>query len=149
MSAPHRFPLLLALLLLLGTAATATAEQVDEFGEYRVHYNAFVSNLLTPEVARALDLTRSRYHAVINITVQKQQNGGYQPVSAQVSGTATNLYGKQQRLEMKKVNERDAIYYLGELPFSDEETLNFDISVIPEGQKLVHNIRFKQQFFVD
>jgi hypothetical protein len=50
---------------------------------------------------------------------------------------------------MKKVTERDAVYYLAELPFSDEETLNFDIQVIPEGEKAGHNISFTQQFFVD
>jgi hypothetical protein len=120
-----------------------------DFDDYRIHYNAFVSNLLTPEVARAHQLTRSRYHAVVNITVQKRKNGVYEAVAADVSGIATNLYGKQRKLNMKKVTERDAVYYLAELPFSDEETLNFDIQVIPEGEKAGHNISFTQQFFVD
>lgn len=140
---------LLSPFILLGLAFAANAEQVEQFGDYRIHYNAFVSNMLSPEVAKAYDLTRSRYHAVVNITVQKQDNGKYRPVSAQVRGKATNLYGKQQNLAMKKVTEREAIYYLAELPFSDEETLTFDIDVIPEGESVVRNIRFKQQFFVD
>ncbi len=50
---------------------------------------------------------------------------------------------------MKKVTERGAIYYLAELPFSNEETMTFDIQVVPEGETLVRNISFKQQFFVD
>lgn len=143
------FNRLLALMLLLSTAFTVSAEQVEQFGDYRIHYNAFVSNMISPDVARAHGLTRSRYHAVVNITVQKQDNGGYQPVQAKVSGTATNLYGKQQNLAMKKITERDAVYYLAELPFSNEETLTFDIQVIPEGERSAHNINFKQQFFVD
>lgn len=145
----RRLPLLLALLLSLGIAFSASAEQVEDFGDYRIHYNAFVSNLLSPEVARAYGLTRSRYQAVVNITVLKKGDGGYQPASAKVTGTATNLYGKQQNLEMKEVTEQNAIYYLGELPFSNEETLTFDIQVVPEGEKIVRNIQFKQQFFVD
>jgi len=149
MVAQRILPLLLFLFMLLGIAFSANAEQVEEFGDYRVHYNAFVSTLLTPEIAKAYDLTRSRYHAVINITVQKIQDGSYKPFSAKVAGTATNLYGKQRSLDMKKVTERDAIYYLGELPFSNEETLTFDIQVIPEGETIAHNLRFKKQFFVD
>lgn len=143
------FKRLFTLIALLGMSFCVNAEQMEQFGDYRVHYNAFVSNMLSPEVARAHDLTRSRYHAVVNITVQKQANGDYRPVSAQVTGSATNLYGKRQNLEMKKVTEREAIYYLAELPFSDKETLTFDIEVIPEGEKVVRNIRFQQQFFVD
>lgn len=149
MAAKRIFELLISLFFLLGVALSANAEQMEEFGVYRVHYNAFVSNLLTPEVAKAYDLTRSRYHAVVNITVQKKLDGGYKPFSAKVTGTATNLYGKQRRLDMKKVTERDAIYYLGELPFSNEETLTFNIQVIPEGETVAHDFSFKQQFFVD
>lgn len=140
---------LIALIILLATAFTARAEKVEQFGDYRIHYNAFVSTMLSPDVARAYGLTRSRYHAVVNITVQKQTNGETRPISAQVTGTATNLYGKRQNLEMKQVTERDAIYYLAELPFSDKETLTFDIDVMPEGERMTRNVRFKQQFFVD
>jgi hypothetical protein len=35
------------------------------------------------------------------------------------------------------------------MPFSNEETLTFDILVIPEGEKVARNISFRQQFFVD
>lgn len=144
-----RLKCLLTLIALLGTSVSAYAEQVKQFGDYRIHYNAFVSNMLSPEIARNYGLTRSRYQAVVNITVQKQGKDGYQPVRAKVSGTATNLYGKQRSLEMKEVTEREAVYYLAELPFSNEETLTFDIQVVPEGEKEVRNISFKQQFFVD
>ncbi len=140
---------LLTLMLLMGTAVSASAEQVEQFGNYRIHYNAFVSNMLSPEVARAYGLTRSRYHAVVNITVQKQADDSYQPVAAKVTGTATNLYGKRQKLNIKEVTEQEAIYYLAELPFSDKETLTFDIQVVPEGESVVRNVSFKQQFFVD
>jgi hypothetical protein len=145
----HRLSLHFALLLFLGFALPASAEQVEDFGNYRVHYNAFVSTMLSPQVAKTYKLSRSRYHAIVNITVQKKQDGKYTGTAAKVTGTATNLYGKQSDLKMKKITEQDAIYYLGELPFSNEETLNFNIQVVPEGEKFVHNIRFKQQFFVD
>ncbi len=145
----QHFKRLFSLMVMLGLSFCANAEQMEQFDDYRIHYNAFISNMLSPEVARAYGLTRSRYHAMVNITVQKQASGEYQPISAQVTGTATNLYGKRHNLEIKKVTERDAIYYLAELPFSDKETLTFDIDVIPEGEKVTRNIRFKQQFFVD
>ncbi|MFM4989919.1 DUF4426 domain-containing protein, partial [Aeromonas veronii] len=60
---------LLALLMTL----PLKAEQMKELGPWLVHYNAFNSSFLTPEVAKAYGLERSRYNAIINIAVQDKQ----------------------------------------------------------------------------
>ena len=52
---------LLALLMTL----PLKAEQMKELGPWLVHYNAFNSSFLTPEVAKAYGLERSRYNAII------------------------------------------------------------------------------------
>jgi len=143
----HWIPLLLAL---LGLSFSANAEQYKDFGDYRIHYNAFKSDMVAPEVAKAHGLTRSRYRAVVNITVQKKaENGGYKAVHASVEGTARDIYSKVTTLSMEEVIEGKAIYYLAELPFTDEQQLNFDIRVIPQGETVARQITFSQQFFVN
>ena len=60
---------LLALLITL----PLKAEQMKELGPWQVHYSAFNSSFLTPEVAKAYGLERSRYNAIINIAVQDKR----------------------------------------------------------------------------
>ena len=60
---------LLALLMTL----PLRAEQMKELGPWQVHYNAFNSSFLTPEVAKTYSLERSRYNGIINIAVQDKQ----------------------------------------------------------------------------
>jgi len=145
-----RFLLLALLLGLLGFSLNATAEQYKDFGDYRIHYSAFKSDMIAPEVAKAHGLTRSRYRAVINITVQKKSgDGSYQAVEAKIEGTARDIYSKITDLDMEKVTEGKAIYYLAEFPFTDEQTLNFDIHVRPKGEEIAHQIKFSQQFFIN
>jgi len=146
----RHFLWLVLLLSLLGISFSASAEQYKDFGDYRVHYSAFQSDMISPEVAKAHGLTRSRYRAVVNITVQKKaENGSYQAVKAKVEGTARDIYSKITNLEMEEVTEGNAIYYLAEFSFTDEQTLNFDIRVIPQGEEVARQITFSQQFFIN
>jgi hypothetical protein len=141
--------LLLPLVLLLGLSAPAQAEQYRDFGDYRIHYSAFKSDMLEPEIAKAHGLTRSRYRAIVNITVQKKgANGAFKPAHARVEGSARDIYSKVRRLEMEEVKEGPVVYYLAELPITDEQTLTFDIRVIPEGEKVARTLSFERQFFV-
>jgi hypothetical protein len=70
-------------------------------------------------------------------------------VSADVSVKTVNLTGQLKNVTMRRVDEQDAIYYIGEVPVANRETLIFDISVTPEGVETVSEVRFKRQFFTD
>ena len=48
---------------------------------------------------------------------------------------------------LAKIEEQDAIYYIGETPVANRETLVFDITVTPEGVSEASDIRFKRQFY--
>ena len=50
---------------------------------------------------------------------------------------------------MRRIDEQDAIYYVGEVGVANRETLIFDISVTPEGASAAADVRFKRQFFTD
>jgi hypothetical protein len=142
---------LLSLLVLLLTACSAAyAQQSQDFGTFVVHYNTLPTEMLTPEIARSYGITRSKSRALLNISVmRKAEDGQDKAVTAEVSALATNLTGQLNRVPMREVREESAIYYLGELRVSHEETFNFEVSVKPEGESEVRNLRFRQQFFTD
>ena len=125
------------------------AENSKQFGNYVIHYNAFRSDTLTPEIAKAYSLTRRNNRMVVNITVQKKNGDVTQPVKAKVSGFASNLTGQVKDLEFKEIHDGEAIYYLAQSQVSNQETLKFDIKATPTGESLIANVKFKQKFYTD
>lgn len=139
------------LLLLLGALPFSLfAENSQDFGDYTVHFNAFRSDALTPEIAKAYQLTRRNNRMVVNITVRKRDSkGNTTPSKAKISGFANNLTGQIKNLEFREINDGDAIYYLAQSKISNRETLKFDIKVTPAGENITASIKFKQQFYTD
>lgn len=152
-----RLPVLLLPLLLALTALPAGAGGTEDFGEYRVHYNALSTDHLSPVVASAYDVVRSRNRALLNIAVTREEDGTTGiPVSAIVNVNAANLSGQVKNVNLRKVTEpaagedgMDAIYYIAEINVSDGEVLIFDVKVTPEGHEQTYSLRFKQQFFAN
>jgi hypothetical protein len=134
----------LTALLLLGSMSTH-AEQMKSLGPWDVHYMVVNTPFLTPEVAKQYGIVRSKYNALINISVLNSDNQQAQTVG--VTGSATNLIGTKKDLSFKKVQEGEAIYYLAVLPFRDQETYRFDIQV-QKGND-TQNLQFKQKMYVD
>ena len=129
---------------------SANAENSKDFGNYTVHYNAFRSDTLTPEIAKAYQLTRRNNRMVVNITVRKHgDNGKTSATKAKVTGFASNLTGQIKNLEFREINDGDAIYYLAQSQVSDRETLKFEIKASPADDTVSTTVKFKQQFFTD
>jgi hypothetical protein len=139
------------LLLLLGALPLiASAERSQDFGEYVVHFNALGTRLLPPEVTSAYDIQRSPYRGLLNIAVLKRLMGTTgEAVVARVSGTITNLTGQQTEVNAREIREATAIYYIDTFRISNEETLEFDLSILPQGAEKPFQVRFTQQFFTD
>jgi len=126
------------------------AEQSVEFGDYTIHYNAFPTTILPAEVARGYGITRSKSRGLLNVTVLKKVLGtSSRPVEATLRVTAVNLTGQVREIPMRKVEEENAIYYLGEFVVRNEETLRFTVEVLPEHQGPGTKVEFSQQFFTD
>lgn len=142
---------LITLLLLLTSAVSspAFAENSKAFGNYIVHYNAFRSDILTPEIAKAYSLTRRNNRMVVNITVQKKDGDASKPVKAKIEGFASNLSGQTKTLDFKEIHDGEAIYYLAQAQVSNRETLKFDIKATPDGESITAQVNFSQQFFTD
>jgi hypothetical protein len=130
-------------------AQPAGATSAD-IGDYIVHFSAQSTDQLPPEVARAYNIVRSKNRAMLNVSVIRESDS--QPVSATVSVKTVNLTGQLKNVTMREIEEPGdtvAIYYIGETPVANRETLIFDISVMPDGQNQASDVRFKRQFYTD
>ena len=127
-------------------AQPAGATNAD-IGDYIVHFSAQSTDQLPPEVARAYNIVRSKNRAMLNVSVIREADRA--PVTAAVSVKTVNLTGQLKDVTMRQINEQDAIYYIGETPVANRETLIFDISVQPEGAEKASDVRFKRQFYTD
>ncbi len=124
------------------------AENSKEFGDYVVHYNAFRSDTISPEVAKQHGLARANNRVLINIALLKKVlNTTGKPTAAKVSGHASNLTGQLKQLEFKEITEGNAIYYLAETKISDGEFLKFDLKITPEGETRAARLQFNKRFF--
>lgn len=121
------------------------AEMKKDLGDWEVHYIAFTTTFLSPEIARANDILRSSKNALVNISVLNKLSKEAQEV--EISGTARNLLGTTKTLTFKQVNEGNAIYYLATVAFSDKEVLRFDID-IRQG-RINQNLQFQQTMYVE
>ncbi|WP_409524097.1 DUF4426 domain-containing protein [Nitrincola sp. MINF-07-Sa-05] len=141
---------LLLLLSLLIPAMAAQADKMISDGSYEIHYNAFYSTFLLPEVAQRHNLTRSNVRAMLNVTVlEKQADGTTRPVAADVTGEVANLLQQRQTLNFVSIEEADARYYIGDFRISNDEQLTINLTVLPEGSTSPYQIRFDQTFYTD
>ena len=136
-------------LLIVFVSTSVFAEQSKTFGTYTVYYSVVNTTFLDAEVAAAYNITRGKKRAMVNIAVREQHPElGDRAKAAIVSGRSWDLI-QSQSLSFKEVREQDAIYYLADVRFINEEFRWFEISVITDPNKPPHTFKFQQQFYVD
>jgi hypothetical protein len=118
-----------------------------DIGDHVVHFSAQSTDQLPPEVARAYNIVRSKNRAMLNVSVLRGSDNT--AVEADVTVKTVNLTGQLKSVTMRRINEQEAIYYIGEIPVANRETLIFDISITPDGVDAPSDVRFKRQFFTD
>ncbi|SDU66936.1 MULTISPECIES: DUF4426 domain-containing protein [Pseudomonas fluorescens group] len=138
-------PALLLLTACLSAGAMAAdvikGERKETFGDVTVHYNTFNSTFLTPDIAKAAELIRSKNQGVINVSVIKDGK----PQIASVTGTVKDLTSNSVALKFRQVTEQGAIYYIAQYPVPQQETRTFEIKV-QNGDK-INTINFNQELF--
>jgi hypothetical protein len=130
-------------------AEPAGATSAD-IGDYVIHFSAQSTDQLPPDVARAYNIVRSKNRAMLNVSIIRESDNT--PVAGNITVKTVNLTGQLKNVTMRKIEESGdvvAIYYIGETPVANRETLIFDISVIPEGESASSQVRFKRQFYTD
>lgn len=143
----HLLMSFLATLLVVGGVSDVKAEQSKRLGPWEVHYNAFNSTLLRPEMAKQYQLSRSETLATLNISVLDAKAAGKPAQQVEISGYVMNPLSQQQTLEFNEVIEGDAVYYLAQTRFSNLETLRFFITIKQGNQ--TQELRFHKEFWAN
>jgi hypothetical protein len=128
-------------------AAEPASASFVNIGYHVVHFSAQSTDKLPPDAAREYQIVRRKNRAMLNISVLLAETNA--AVTANVTVKTVNLTGQLKNVTMRKIEEGEAIYYIGETPVANQETLIFDISVQPDGVEATSNMRFKRQFYTD
>ena len=123
------------------------AEQAIQSQNYAIHYNAFNTMIVSPEVAQTYGFTRARNRALLNISII--DNTTKEPLPAMVTGTRTNIVGQLIKLEFIQVKEKNAIYYIAPLRFTEGEMWRFDLQIQPDLKNDAIPLKFSQSFYLE
>lgn len=127
----------------------ATNEHDKEIGNYVIHINALTTDQLPVEVARGYNISRSKNRAMLNVSVREKQDDTEVSIAASINVVAKNLSSQQKNVSVREIKEENpnVIYYIGELPVSNEENITFELDVTPLGSTGPLLISYSQQFF--
>jgi hypothetical protein len=128
-------------------AGVSQAGEPQVFGDYTVHYNAFNTDTLKPEMAAAYDIVRSKSRGMMTVSIVKKTDSGDVPVRANISVSASNLTGQFRTFKVREVDEGKSIYYLSEFHVAHEEMLDFSLHILPEGSAQPITVSFRQKFY--
>jgi len=140
---------LLSTILLMSTllfSATTNAEQYKSLGSFEVHYIALPSTFIQADTASKYKIKRSENNGLINISILDKKDGN-KAVKSVLNGTGKNLIGQTHQLNFIEVKEGDAIYYLAEYPFTNEEIVNFTININANNES--KTLKFQHKFYVE
>ncbi|MBM4196764.1 MAG: DUF4426 domain-containing protein [Gammaproteobacteria bacterium] len=140
-----------------GTAAPAGRPQAEaagvaskDFGDYVVHFNAISTDQLTPEVAQAYNIVRSRNRALLNVSIVKKIEGTPgQPVGGSVAALVANDTGQVKDARLREIREGEAVYYIADFAVSNAETLVFTVDATPINEAGRFSVRFTRTFYGD
>jgi hypothetical protein len=125
--------------------ATVSAEEKTQLGNWEVHHIVLATSFLTPQIAKANSIVRSKFNSFVNISVLDSGDKKAQNVS--VTGTARNLLGNTKKLLFKKVVDGEAIYYLAVFSHANKESFRFEITIQQGNQTQI--LELQQLMYVD
>ncbi len=139
--------MLTAMLGLLSLNAMAGSK---DFGDHRVLYSVFPSTFLSPEVAQANNLQRSRGIGVVSISIMEETGENtMKPLSGQVEGQVNNDIQQVRQLGFRRISEGDAVYFIAQYQYGTGELMTFNITARPTGTNKELALRFSHTLFND
>lgn len=141
--------LLLAVQAFAQVGQANSVETMKSFGEYTVHFSVFNSAFIPADIAKTYQLVRAEDRALINVTVTRTRDDETSlGLPASVSGSVKNLIQQQKTLDFKTINEGDATYYLASVRHTNEEVVNVEINVRPEGETKTFTVNFSRTLYI-
>ncbi len=140
--------ILLSSLLWLASLNPAQAEQMQQFGDYEVHYSLVNTRHIPAQVAKVYDIVRADNRMLLNIAIRKR-TGGQATVAqqAELEGVRHDLM-RPYDLKFTEIKEQDAIYYISEFKIINEEFSRFVIDIRVSAQESF-TLEFKKTMYVD
>ena len=140
-------PLLLSMVLGLLLPLSASARQSQRFGPYELHYSVVNSTFVDPKVAASYQITRGKDKAFLNLAVREHVGDRSEGRPMQLKGRSWDLLGRSGELEFQEIREGQAIYYIAQFEFSNEEWRHFEIFFRPEGATETYTFKHKHQMY--
>lgn len=130
--------------------AEAAGVASKDFGDYVLHFNAISTDQLTPEVAKAYDIVRSKNRALLNVSIVRKVEGTTgQPVPGAVAALVANDTGQIKDAKLREIREGEAVYYVADFAVSNGETLVFTVDATPVDETSRFSVRFTRTFYGD
>ncbi|MBQ0745598.1 MAG: DUF4426 domain-containing protein [Marinobacter sp.] len=146
----HGILTLVAMALLTALISLPAHAGSEDFGDYEVHWSVFSSTLLTPEVAKANNLQRSKGIGIVNIAIMhKDESGVIKPVTGQVEGKVSNDIQQVKFLAFRRIQEGDSVYFIAQYQYSSAELMTFNVTARPSGHSQDLPVRFAHTLFND
>lgn len=131
---------------LLFLCAPAYAE-IEKFGNVDINYNVITTDTLSPQVAKAYGIKRSKHRLLLTVAVSKpNENGLPMPIRADVTAYSVNMMAQHRTIKMRNINEGGAVYYIGDFGFASPDSLRFTLNVSEPGAEKPHKIEFQRNF---
>jgi hypothetical protein len=140
---------LLLLITLLCISGQAGAQQSEMFGPFELHYSVVNTTFLDPEIAAKYGITRGEKRAILNLAVREHlAGGGTEARTMLLEGRTWDLI-QNQFLQFKEIREGQAIYYIAQFKFINEEWRFFEMDFRPEGADQTYTFKFKHQLYIN
>lgn len=140
--------LVLPLLALMCVVTAARAQQSEMFGPYELHYSVVNTTFLAPAVAATYGITRGKKRAILTLAIREHLADGSETRTTVLQGKTWDLI-QNQPLEFLEIREGEAVYYIAEFKFINEEWRFFEVDFRPEGATETYTFKFKHQLYID
>jgi hypothetical protein len=145
---PLTYPVGILLVCLTFLPHIALAQQSEKFGRFELFYSVVNTTFIQPEVAATYGITRGKKRAIINLAVRENVGDGSEPRAMTLQGRTRDLI-QNQTLTFQEIREGEAIYYIAEFPFINEEWRFFEIDFRPAGADQTYTFEFKHQLYIN
>ncbi len=126
----------------------ALGQQSETFGPFELHYSVVNTTFLDPNIAANYGITRGKKRAILNLAVRENLANGSAARAMVLQGRTWDLI-QNQTLEFREIREGEAIYYIAEFSFINEEWRFFEIDFRPAGAEQTYTFRFKHQLYIN
>jgi hypothetical protein len=139
----------IALASLVFPSWLALAQQAETFGPFELYYSVVNTTFLDPKIAATYGITRGEKRAILNLAVRENlASGGSEARAMVLQGRTWDLI-QNQTLEFSEIREGEAIYYIAEFPFINEEWRFFEVNFRPNGADQTYIFKFKHQLYIN